>query len=114
MRQSGVIAAMCLHALDHHVERLAEDHALAQSIAARIALYPGVERVLPAPTNIVIFDLTPQAPDAATLVKLLHDDGVIVGLFGPRRIRVVTHLDVDEAAGNALCVALERHLRGAP
>ncbi|HSF93401.1 MAG TPA: threonine aldolase family protein [Thermohalobaculum sp.] len=110
MRQSGVIAAMCSHSLDHHVDRLAQDHALAASIAARIAGMPGVERVLPAPTNIVIFDLKPKVPDAAALVGLLRQDGVIVGQFGPRRIRVVTHLDVDAAAGEALCAALGRNL----
>jgi len=110
MRQSGVIAAMCEYALDHHVARLAEDHALAASIAARLAAMPGVAQVLPAPTNIVIFDLTPQAPDAATLSGRLRADGIIVGQFGPRRIRVVTHFDVDAAAGDALCAALARHL----
>ena len=113
MRQSGVIAAMCLHALDYHVERLADDHALASSIEARVSILPGVERVLPVETNIVIFDLAPTAPDAATLVDLLKDDGVIIGAFGPRRIRAVTHLDVDEAAGAVLCDSLARHLEAA-
>jgi threonine aldolase len=113
MRQSGVIAAMCLYALEHNVDRLAEDHALAAAIAGRIAQLPGVARVLPAPTNIVIFDLGPEAPDAATLVRLMRAEGVIVGQFGPRRIRVVAHRDVDAAAGEALCAGLARHLGGA-
>jgi len=105
-----VLAAMCLHALDHHVDRLAEDHALAASIAGRIAALPGVAGMLPVATNILIFDLAPQAPDAAALTEALRRDGIIVGAFGPRRIRVVTHMDVDAAAGDALCAALARHL----
>jgi threonine aldolase len=113
MRQSGVIAAMCLYALDHHVGRLAEDHALAQGIARRIAELPGVAAMLPVETNIIIFDLAPGAPDAAALVELLRRDGVVVGAFGPRRIRAVTHLDVDLAAADALCTSLERHLGSA-
>ncbi len=113
MRQSGVLAAMCLHALDHHVERLAEDHALAKSIGERISAMPGVIEMLPVQTNIIIFDLAPDVPDAAALTRLLADDGIIVGVFGPRRIRVVTHLDVDGQAGDALCDRLASHLSAA-
>jgi threonine aldolase len=113
MRQSGVIAAMCLHALDNHVERLADDHSLARSIAERVSTYPGIARVLPVETNIIILDLAADAPDAATLVDLLKRDGVLIGAFGPRRIRAVTHLDVDEAAGHLLCDSLARHLKAA-
>jgi threonine aldolase len=110
MRQSGVLAAMCLHALDHHVERLEDDHRLAQSIAARLTGMNGVAGMLPVETNIIIFDLAADAPDAAALVKLLHKDGIIAGAFGPRRIRIVTHLDVDAAAADALTASLARHL----
>lgn len=110
MRQSGILAAMCLYALDHNVERLADDHALATSIAERITRLPKVERVLPVHTNIVIFDLSEDAPDASDLVRLCKIEDVIIGAFGARRIRVVTHLDVDEGAGDALCQVLRRHL----
>ena len=110
MRQSGVLAAMCLHALDHHVERLADDHALANSIAERIEPLGGVARVIPADTNIVIFDLKSQAPSAAELERLCAKDGVIIGAIGERRVRIVTHLDVDADAGDTLCAALARHL----
>lgn len=112
MRQSGILAAMCLYALDHHVERLADDHRLATSIAERIAGMTGVEAVKPVETNIVIFDLSPTAPDANRLVDLMKADGVLTGAFGERRIRIVTHLDVDPAAGDALCAGLEKHLSG--
>lgn len=110
MRQSGILAAMCLYALDHHVDRLADDHRLAASIAERIAGMTGIAAVKPVETNIVIFDLSPTAPDANRLVDLMKADGVLTGAFGERRIRVVTHLDVDAAAADALCASLERHL----
>ncbi len=110
MRQSGVLAAMCLYALDHNVERLAEDHRLAAVIAARVAGLPGVDQVLPVESNIVIFDLAEGAPAAGELVRLCAEDDITIGAFGERRIRVVTHLDVDEAAGQALGAALATHL----
>ena len=110
MRQSGVLAAMCLYALDHHVERLAEDHALAQNIAEKVQVLPKVESMLPVQTNIVIFDLAPEAPEAGELVRLCEQDGIAIGAFGKKRIRVVTHLDVDETSGDRLCEALQRHL----
>lgn len=110
MRQSGILAAMCLYALDHHVDRLADDHALAASIADRIRQHSGIDTMLPVHTNIVIFDLTENAPTAPELADLCEKDGISIGAFGNCRIRVVTHLDVDEHAGDALCQALERHL----
>jgi threonine aldolase len=110
MRQSGVLAAMCLYALDHNIERLAEDHRLAASIAGRIAALPKVASVLPADTNIVFFHLTPDAPDAPALVAMLERDGVIIGAFGERLLRLVTHLDVDETGANLLCGKLSQYL----
>ena len=110
MRQSGILAAMCLYALDHHIERLADDHALAKSIAGQLASFAKVEKILPVNTNIIIFDLTPDAPNASDLVSLCESDDLAIGAFGDHRIRIVTHLDVDEQAGEALCQTLERHL----
>jgi threonine aldolase len=110
MRQSGIIAAMCLYALDHNVDRLADDHDLAALIAARIFALDHIVNVLPVDTNIVIFDLSEDAPDAASLVASLEGDGILIGAFGERRIRIVTHLDVDPTAGDALCQSLEKHL----
>ncbi len=110
MRQSGVLAAMCLYALDHHIERLADDHLLAGSIAERIKKLPKVEKVLPADTNIVIFDLTSDAPNAAELARRCQDDGIVIGVFGERRIRIVTHLDVDQKAGDELCATMLSNL----
>jgi threonine aldolase len=114
MRQSGIVAAMCLYALEHHVDRLADDHALAASLAKRLSSYKGIKRVLPVETNIIIFDLDDDGPDAAWLANAMRGDGVLIGVFGTRRLRVVTHLGVDDAAGEALCASVRRHLTYKP
>jgi threonine aldolase len=94
MRQAGIVASAGLYALDHHVERLAEDHANARVLADGLAAIPGLrldaDRV---ETNIVIFEVD----DAFALVGALHDAGIEVTPLGPSRIRMVTHLDVDRA-----------------
>jgi threonine aldolase len=98
MRQVGVLAAAALYALDHNVERLAEDHANAQAFANAIRELRGL-RVDPkaVETNLVLFDLDPSLPDAAPVVELLRAKSVLMGAVGPRRIRAVTHLDVSRA-----------------
>ena len=113
MRQSGILASMCIFALDHHVERLADDHELAASLGHDIAKLPQVRQVLPVETNIVIFDLEDDYPTAAEMVDRLKADGVLVGAFGTRRIRIVTHLGVNSEAGDALMRSLSVNL-GAP
>lgn len=110
MRQSGIVASMCLYALDHHVGRLADDHALAQNLGERISQLSQVKEVLPVETNIVIFDLKDTAPTAVDLVARLRADGILAGAFGTRRIRIVTHIDVDATAGDALVGCLEKYL----
>ena len=92
-RQSGIVAAGCLYALEHNVERLALDHSNARALADGLASLPGVE-IDPAAveTNIVLFDV----PDAPGLVRRLADR-VELQAFGPRRVRAVTHLDVSRA-----------------
>src|SRR3712207_1429361 len=89
MRQVGVLGAACLYALDHHLDRLAEDHEHAQLLAKRLGVDPGA-----VPTNIVVLDDVP-APVVAEAAKA---QGVLVSQVSPRRIRLVTHLDVDRAA----------------
>ncbi len=95
MRQAGIVGAAALHALDHHVERLAEDHDNARLLAAELALLPGVV-VDPATidTNIVFFGLCDTALDAPALVAALEARGVVMGAFDATTIRAVTHLDV--------------------
>jgi threonine aldolase len=93
MRQAGIIAAGALYALEHHRERLAEDHANARRLAEGIAALPGI--VLDpktAETNIVIFSVASMP--AAELVARLGAAGVLVLATGPGSIRAVTHLDV--------------------
>jgi threonine aldolase len=106
MRQTGVLTAMCLHALDHHVDRLAEDHALAQRIGAALADLPAIDRVLPVETNIIIADLADAAPDAREAARRLREQSVTVTVVGRRRLRLVTHLDVGPADADALLAAM--------
>jgi len=104
MRQVGILGAAGLYALDHHVERLVDDHENAKRIAARLRGNPRVRLVAdPVETNIVIFSLAPGAPDAAAVLAAARERDVLVVAFGPRTVRAVTHLDVtreqcDEAA----------------
>lgn len=103
MRQAGVLAAAALHALEHHLERLADDHAAARTLAERLAAIPGVS-VEPVETNIVLFDIDASLGTAGQACRRLAAEGVLVFDTGPQRIRAVTHLDVPreriaEAAG---------------
>lgn len=99
MRQNGLFAAAALHALDHHRERLAEDHANARAFAAILAPCAAVRLDLSTvQSNIVVFHLTASAPDAATLVARARAQGVWLNAFGPRMVRAVTHLDVTAEA----------------
>lgn len=95
MRQVGIFAAAALYALDHNVARLAEDHANARRIAQRLARSPRIDIDLASvETNILVFGLTPEAPDAPTIVERAREWDVLVFAFGPRTIRAVTHLNV--------------------
>ena len=96
MRQVGVLAGACLHALDHHVTRMADDHRRARTLADGFAATPGV-RVIPPDTNIVVVDLEHPALDRDALVRDLDARGVRILDFGARRVRAITHLDVDDA-----------------
>lgn len=95
MRQAGIAAAGCLHALDHHVARLAEDHANAAALAAALAAIPGVAVEAPE-TNLVYFDPAGAgvAPDA--VAAALRARGILVSRLGGR-LRACTHLDVTAA-----------------
>ena len=96
MRQIGILGAAGLYALDHNSdERLAEDHANARQIAERLAASPRISLDLAGvETNIIVFRLTDDAPDAPTVVARARERGVLVFNIGPRVIRAVTHLDV--------------------
>jgi threonine aldolase len=105
LRQSGIVAAACLYALDNHVERLAEDHANARALADGLAEL-GFD-VQPPDTNIVIA----QVADAPHLVGELWERGIEVTPMAPTRIRCVTHLDVD-ADGIQRALAAFREVAG--
>jgi len=85
MRQTGILAAAGLHALDHHVDRLADDHAHARLLAEACGVDPAT-----VDTNIVVV----QRSDAADFVTGAREGGVVVSLVGPTAVRMVTHLDV--------------------
>lgn len=95
MRQAGIIAAAGVYALDHHVERLAEDHANAKLLATRLASVPGLgvepEHI---DTNIVIIDVSASGSDAPTWSQRLGEEGVRLSPIGLNTLRALTHLDV--------------------
>ncbi len=105
MRQAGVLAAAAMHALDHHVERLAEDHANARRLADGLAGLPSVT-VEPPQTNIVFVDVAGER--AAGLLGHLKARGVLATGLG--RLRFVTHLDVDGAGVDRAVAAMREHL----
>ncbi len=95
MRQVGIFAAAGLYALDNNVERLADDHLNAQLIARRLKDSPRIILNMDdVRTNILVFNLAAEAPDANTVVTRARERGVLIFAFGPRTIRAVTHLDV--------------------
>ena len=104
MRQAGVLAAAGIYALDHHVNRLAEDHALARRFANGIAGIDGLKIEAPQ-TNIVFVELEGAAKDQApAFIAHLKSSGVLVtGLY---KLRFVTHLDVDGAAVDTAVAAI--------
>jgi threonine aldolase len=97
-RQAGMLAAGGLYALDHHVERLADDHGHARLLAEAAGVDPGSVA-----TNMVVV----ECDDAGALVQRLRAGGVLAGAVGPRVVRLVTHLDVgdDDAARAAEVLA---------
>ncbi|HTM58471.1 MAG TPA: GntG family PLP-dependent aldolase [Candidatus Udaeobacter sp.] len=112
MRQVGILAAACLHALDHHLTRLADDHRRARALAAGMARVSGV-RVTPPETNIVFVELEDPAIDVEAALRELERQGVRMSQFGPRRLRAITHLDVDDAGIARAIEAFERSLTAA-
>ena len=113
MRQAGVLAAAGRFALEHNIERLADDHRRAQRLAEAVAeVAPDVVRTDVVETNIVPLDLTSTSTDAATVAASCRSEGVLVSVVGPRRVRLVTHLDIDDAGVDRAIPALRRALTG--
>jgi threonine aldolase len=99
MRQVGILAAAGLHALDHHVDRLADDHAHARILAEACGLDPETVE-----TNIVVV----PRDDAAEFVAGARDGGVLVSPVGPTAVRMVTHLDIGREDAEAAAVVLSK------
>ncbi len=107
MRQSGILAAAGLYALEHHMERLAEDHRRARDLAGRVRRIGGLGVTEP-DTNIVMLDIEVPGVTPGDLLGRLAKDGVLLVPFGPRRLRAVTHLDVNDEGVERASAALAR------
>ncbi len=112
MRQAGICAAACLYALDHHVDRLAEDHANARTLAAGLAEVPGLAVEEPE-TNLVFFDTRASGLTADTLAARVRREGLSVSTVGTYRVRACTHLDVDAAGVDTAVQIIAGAIRGA-
>ena len=95
MRQVGILAAACLHVLDHHVTRLADDHARAKRLAAGLQI-PGVS-VVPPDTNIVYATLEHPALTPPAVQAAMAERGVWISEYGRQELRAIVHLDIDDA-----------------
>jgi threonine aldolase len=110
MRQAGVLAAAGRYALEHHIERLADDHRRAARLGDALAPFGVVAGAVR--TNIVPLDLTKGPLDAPSFGAAARAEGVLVSVLGPRTARLVTHLDLDDAAIDRAIERLVPILRG--
>lgn len=106
MRQSGYLAAAGIYALDHHVERLEEDHQKAKDLGEILSAKSWVKKLAPVETNIIVFELDPHYMSADKFVeKLSQLDIAIIGM-GDNKLRMVTHMDYDNAMHQEVCEKL--------
>jgi threonine aldolase len=114
MRQAGILAAAGEYALSHNLDRLADDHARARRLARAVAdVAAGLVDMTSVETNIVVVELAGTALDAAALAASCRAEGVLVSAFGPRRVRLVTHLDIDDAGVDRAVDVIRRALGSA-
>lgn len=104
MRQSGILAAAALYGIEHHMIKLAEDHARAADFA-HVVDRAIAATVMPPETNIVMIDVAPGL-DAANVARKVAREGVLVSVWTPTRLRVVLHLDVSDDDGRTASLAL--------
>jgi threonine aldolase len=109
LRQGGICAAGCLYALDHHIDRLAEDHAHARLLADGLSAIPGLAVQSPQ-TNLVFIDCAQTGQTAAALAGQLREQGLLISVMGPTRLRACTHLDVTAADVGEAIATLRRLL----
>ena len=109
MRQAGILAAGCLYALEHHIERLAEDHRNARIFAQAVRDTPGLA-LEPAEvdTNLVWFRVDPSLATAKDIAQRLKQNGVLVHAAGPQKLRACTHLDVSQAQAEQAAETLRK------
>jgi threonine aldolase len=109
MRQAGILAAAARYALDHHIERLADDHANAQVIAQAIADTPGLRLEPPeVETNLVWFAVDPELGTSRDVAAALKRQGILVHASGTRMLRACTHLDVSAAQAERAAEAIRK------
>lgn len=109
MRQVGIVAAGALYALDHHIDRLAEDHRNAKVMAQGIAETPGLQLEPPeVETNLIWFKVDPEVGKAADVTATLKKRGILVHAAGPQTIRACTHLDVSAAQAERVAETLRQ------
>jgi threonine aldolase len=109
MRQAGYLAAAGTYALEHHVDRLADDHARARRLAESLVEMPGLDVDLDrVQTNMVYIDLDPEGRSAAEWVEALRSEGVLVVATSSCQLRAVTHLDVADAGIDAVIDSFAR------
>jgi threonine aldolase len=112
MRQAGVIAAAAIYAIDHHVDRLADDHRNAQVIAQAIADVPGLRLDPPdVHTNLVWFEVGPELGSAKDVISKLKARDVLVGGGDGRVLRACTHLDISDADAERAADIIRKTLR---
>jgi threonine aldolase len=97
MRQVGVLAAAGHYALDHNIERLADDHRRARAIAKAIAeVAPSIIDLDSVMTNIIVLNMASHHLDAPTLAAKAREQGLVIGALGPQTVRLITHLDISD------------------
>lgn len=94
MRQVGLLAGAAIYALDHNLQRLTTDHLHAQAISEILNKMEWVSSVLPTETNIIIFEIHEEKTSVEQVLSHLQENGILAVQFGPKHIRMVTHLDI--------------------
>ncbi len=113
MRQVGIVAAAGLYALEHHIDRLKDDHANARLLARGLKDVPGIGiRLEDVETNMVFFEVPRAKASAQAVVAALREQGVLMNATSPSRIRCVTHLDVTQADIERAVGIVQRTLKG--
>jgi threonine aldolase len=113
MRQAGILAAAGLHALEHHLPRLREDHAKARLLAEALGVVDGLTPV-PPETNVVLVDADPLRLDIPKFLDFLGFHRILMLPFGPCRLRAVTHRDVESSGLARLSSVLDEWSAAAP